>query len=238
MLQNLIMESDVAKTKVLVVEDENDIRELLEYNLLKAGYEVTAVMSGEEALQRLGAGRFDLILLDVMLPGMDGFEICRRLKRDTRTSRIPIAILTAKSEDTDIVVGLELGADDYIVKPFSPSVLIARMRAMLRRKQEQIGDDASSLTVHELVIDPRRFSVSYRDRPIDLSSTEFRLLHVLARKPGWVFSRDQIISALHGDDYPVTDRSIDVQIVGLRKKLGEAGKYIQTVRGVGYRFRE
>ena len=238
MLQNLIMESDVAKTKVLVVEDENDIRELIEYNLLKAGYEVTAVMSGEEALQRLGAGRFDLILLDVMLPGMDGFEICRRLKRDTRTSRIPIAILTAKSEDTDIVVGLELGADDYIVKPFSPSVLIARMRAMLRRKQEQIGDDASSLTVHELVIDSRRFSVSYRDRPIDLSSTEFRLLHVLARKPGWVFSRDQIISALHGDDYPVTDRSIDVQIVGLRKKLGEAGKYIQTVRGVGYRFRE
>jgi two-component system phosphate regulon response regulator PhoB len=238
MLQNRILESDVAKTRVLVVEDEKDIRDLFEYNLVKHGYQVTAVTSGEEALQRLDSATFDLVLLDIMLPGLDGLDVCRKLKYDPQSSSMPVVILTAKNEDTDIVAGLELGADDYIVKPFSPNVLIARIRAVLRRKQEQIGDDSASLTVHELTIDPQRFSVTFRGRSIVLSSTEFRLLHILARKPGWVFSRDQIVNALHGDDYPVTDRSIDVQIVGLRRKLGEAGKFIQTIRGVGYRFKE
>jgi two-component system phosphate regulon response regulator PhoB len=232
------MESDVAKTKILVVEDEDDIRELLEYNLLKAGYEVTAVTSGEEALRRLDSTAFDAILLDLMLPGLDGFDVCRKLKYDPDSSSVPIIILTAKNEDTDIVAGLELGADDYIVKPFSPNVLVARIRAVLRRKKEHAEDDESSLIIHDLSIDPRRYSVTHCGQPIELSSTEFRLLHLLARKPGWVFSRDQIVTALHGDDYPVTERSIDVQIVGLRKKLGEAGEYIQTVRGVGYRFKE
>ena len=228
----------MANSRVLVVEDEEDIRDILEFNLAKNGFEVTAVTSGEEALKRLDVDTFDVVLLDLMLPGLDGFDVCRKLKFDPDYTPIPIIILTAKNEDTDIVAGLELGADDYIAKPFSPNVVVARIRAVLRRKKEQVQDDKPNLTIHKLSIDPRRYSVTLGGQQIELSSTEFRLLHLLARRPGWVFSRDQIVSALHGNDYPVTDRSIDVQIVGLRKKLGAAGDYIQTVRGVGYRFRE
>ena len=238
MMQIPKLESDVTKTRILVVEDEKDICDILEYNLMKHGYQVTVVTNGEEALLRLDSATFDLVLLDMMLPGLDGLDVCRELKYDPKNSSIPVVILTARNEDTDIVAGLELGAADYIVKPFSPSVLIARLRAVLRHNQGQIGDDTKSLSIHELTIDPQRFSVSYRGQPIDLSSTEYGLLHILAQKPGWVFSRGQIVNALHGDDYPVTDRSIDVQIAGLRKKLGEAGKFIQTVRGIGYRFME
>ncbi len=228
----------MAKEKIFVVEDEADILELIRYNLVKEGYKVTAVTSGEEALKRIEAENPDLIVLDLMLPGVDGLEVCRRLKREPRTQDISIIMLTAKSEEADIVTGLELGADDYITKPFSPKVLVARVRAVSRRKTAEQLDENATIHIHDLIIHPGRHEVLIRDEKVNLTSTEFRLLHLLARRPGWVFTRYQIVDALHGEDYPVTDRSVDVQCVGLRKKLGDAGKYIETVRGVGYRFKE
>ncbi len=228
----------MAKEHILIVEDEEDILELVKYNLSKEGYSVTGAISGEDALKSIEAKRHDLILLDLMLPGIDGLEICRRLRRSPHTQDIPIIMVTAKGEDSDIVTGLELGADDYITKPFSPKVLIARIRAVLRRKKIEPVDETSTINIHELVIHSGRHEVLVSGKRVDLTATEFRLLHFLARRPGWVFTRYQIVDALHGEEYPVTDRSVDVQCVGLRKKLGQAGKYIETVRGVGYRFRE
>ncbi len=174
-----------------------------------------------------------------MLPGLDGLDVCRQLKHAPETSGIPIIMITAKGEDADIVSGLELGADDYVVKPFSPRVLLARIKKLIRRKHmKDETDESSVLRIHELLINPARHEVLVKGSPMTLTVTEFRILHFLARRPGWVFSRDQIISAVKGDDYPVTERSVDVQIVGLRKKLGSVGDYIETVRGVGYRFKE
>jgi two-component system, OmpR family, alkaline phosphatase synthesis response regulator PhoP len=227
------------RTRILAVDDEEDIRELLRYNLEKDGFEVSAAESGEKALELLRSEKPDLILLDLMLPGMDGFEVCRILKRNTGTSAIPIVILSAKGEESDVVAGLELGADDYVTKPFSPKVLIARVRAALRRRRPPPGsDDESVFEIHNLIIDPGRFEVRVEGIAIDLTRTEFALLRFLSRHPGWVFTRSQIIDSIKGADYPVTDRSVDVQIVGLRKKLGSAGKFIETVHGVGYRFME
>ncbi len=228
----------MAKESILVVEDEEDILELLRYNLAKEGYRVTGVGTGEEALRTAGALLPDLLLLDLMLPGVDGLEVCRLLKQDPRTQYLPIIMLTAKGEEADIVTGLELGADDYITKPFSPRVLLARVRAVLRRRKQPAPDDAAVLKIHDLVVHPGRHEVLVKGKPVDLTATEFRLLHLLARRPGWVFTRSQIVRGVHGDDYPVSDRSVDVQVVGLRKKLGEAGEYVETVRGVGYRFKE
>lgn len=228
----------MAKERILVVEDDEDIRELITYNLTREGYRIAGVPSGEEALGAVHKERPDLILLDLMLPGMDGLEACRGLKADPETSEIPVIMVTAKGEESDIVVGLELGADDYITKPFSPKVLIARIRAVLRRHREKPHNDKADITIHDLVIRPGRHEVVVGGERIDLTATEFRLLHLLARRPGWVFTRYQIVDALHGDDYPVTDRSIDVQVAGLRKKLGPAGEFIETVRGVGYRLKE
>ncbi|MBW1916945.1 MAG: response regulator transcription factor [Deltaproteobacteria bacterium] len=228
----------MAKEHILVVEDEEDILELVRYNLSREGFHLTGVTCGEEGLKTARNMGPDLILLDLMLPGMDGLEVCRVLKHDGKTQYIPIVILTAKGEEADIVAGLELGADDYITKPFSPRVLIARVRAVLRRRAIEPPGETSPLTIHELAIHPGRHEVMVAGQPVDLTVTEFRLLHMLARRPGWVFTRTQIINGVHGDDYPVSDRSIDVQIVGLRKKLGSAGNYIETVRGVGYRFKE
>jgi two-component system phosphate regulon response regulator PhoB len=173
-----------------------------------------------------------------MLPGMDGFEVCRMLKRSTDTASIPIIMLTAKGEESDIVAGLELGAEDYVTKPFSPKVLAARVRNVLRRNAAAEGDESATLAMHDLVIDPARFEVRLHGEPVNLTRTEFALLHFLARHPGWVFTRAQIIDSVKGSDYPVTDRSVDVQVVGLRKKLKSAGEWIETVHGVGYRFRE
>lgn len=228
----------MAKERILVVEDDEDIRELITYNLTREGYRIAGVPSGEEALGAVHKERPDLILLDLMLPGMDGLEACRGLKADPETSEIPVIMVTAKGEESDIVVGLELGADDYITKPFSPKVLLARIRAVLRRHREKPHNDKADITIHDLVIRPGRHEVVVGGERIDLTATEFRLLHLLARRPGWVFTRYQIVDALHGDDYPVTDRSIDVQVAGLRKKLGPAGEFIETVRGVGYRLKE
>lgn len=221
------------------MDDEEDIRELVRYNLEKEGFEVFTAESGERALELIRSKRPDLVLLDLMLPGMDGFEVCRILKRNEETYQIPIVMLTAKGEESDIVSGLELGAEDYITKPFSPKVMTARVRAALRRRQPAPDtNDASVYEIHNLAIDPGRFEVRVDGQPVDLTRTEFALLQFLSRHPGWVFTRARIIDSIKGADYPVTDRSVDVQIVGLRKKLKSAGKLIETVHGVGYRFTE
>lgn len=223
---------------ILVVEDEADILELVRYNLARDGYMVLEAESGEEALRLIRAQRPDLIVLDLMLPEIDGLEVCRRLKANSDLATIPIVMLTAKGEESDICAGLELGADDYIVKPFSPRVLSARVRAVLRRGETQIPGEEDTIEIHNVVIHPGRHEVLVDGEAVTLTHTEFKILHYLARRPGWVFTRYQIVDAVHGQDYAVTDRSVDVQIVGLRKKLGEAGSYIETVRGVGYRFKE
>ena len=228
----------MARQKILVVEDEQDIRELVRYNLAKEGHEVSCVGSGEEGLSAVCVKQPELIILDLMLPGVDGLEVCRRLKGDAATRQIAIVMLTAKGEESDVVAGLELGADDYITKPFSPRVLVARVRAVLRRTASQQADETSPVRIHELVIHPGRHEVLVGGDPVALTPTEFRVLHFLARRPGWVFTRYQIADAVHGGGDVVTDRSVDVQIVGLRRKLGTAAKYIGTIRGVGYRFRE
>ncbi len=224
---------------VLVVDDEEDILNLVEYNLLKNHFEVSCVTTGEEALQHVSQSKPDIIILDLMLPEIDGLEVCRRLKQNEASKDIPIIMLTAKGEEKDVVKGLELGADDYITKPFSPKILIARCNAVLRRTQLWENEDSEEkIKIHEIEIHPGRFQAFIRSELVDLTLTEFRILQLLAKRPGWVFTRNQIIDSIHGSDYPVTDRSVDVQIVGLRKKIGECGNYIETVRGVGYRFKE
>jgi two-component system alkaline phosphatase synthesis response regulator PhoP len=221
------------KECILVVEDEEDILELVRYNLSREGYQVLCSTSGEKALKITKSESLDFII-----PGIDGLEVAKTLKNDSKTRNIPIIMLTAKGEEADIVTGLELGADDYITKPFSPRILIARIRAVLRRKSIKPPDETSMIQHHGLIIHPGRRDVRINGKPVELTYTEFQVLHYLAKRPGWVFTRYQIVEAVRGDDYPVTDRSVDVQIVGLRKKLGPFGEYIETVRGVGYRFRE
>lgn len=229
----------MAKERILVVDDEEDILELVRFNLAREGYDVICTVSGEETLKISGKEHPDLILLDLMLPGMDGLEVARILKNDSSTKEIPIIMLTAKGEEADIVTGLELGADDYVTKPFSPRILLARVRAILRRKlKDGEPSEESVMRIRNLVIHPGRREVLVNGDHVQLTFTEFGILFFLARRPGWVFTRSQIVDAVRGDDYPVTDRSVDVQIVGLRKKLGPAGKFIETVRGVGYRFKE
>jgi len=226
------------KEKILVVDDEEDILELVKYNLEREGFQITCADSGEKALKCTRYERPDLIVLDLMLPGIDGLEVARRLKQDQKTAVIPIVMLTAKGEEADIVTGLELGADDYITKPFSPRVLIARIKAVLRRQSTQPKDPDQILNIGNLTIDSGRRTVSAAGNNVDLTFSEFQILLYLAARPGWVFTRAQIVDAVRGDNYPVTDRSVDVQIAGLRKKLGLHGDYIETVRGVGYRFKE
>ncbi|MDY7036676.1 MAG: response regulator transcription factor [Thermodesulfobacteriota bacterium] len=228
----------MAKEKILVVDDEEDILELLSYNLSREGYRISCAASGEQALSLAHSEAPDLMVLDIMLPGIDGLETTRNLKSDTVTRDIPIVMLTAKGEEADIVTGLELGADDYITKPFSTRVLIARVKAVLRRRVKEYPKDDAVIRIHDLVIHPGRHEALVSGKKVQLTFTEFGILHFLAKRPGWVFTRNQIVDAVRGEDYFVTDRSVDVQIVGLRKKLGLAGPYIETVRGVGYRFRE
>ncbi len=228
------------RKKILVVDDEEDIRKLLFYNLSREGYDVECVGSGEEALSRVRAHGYELVVLDLMLPGINGFDVFKAMKADARASRTPVLMLTARGEDVDIVTGLELGADDYVTKPFSPRVLTARVRSLLRRHDEPAGepDREEVLTRHNLVINTTKHEVLVDGVPVELTATEFALLVHLARRPGWVFTRTRIIDAVKGDNCAVTERSVDVQVVGLRRKLGDAGDLVETVRGVGYRFKE
>ncbi len=228
----------MGKEKILVVDDEEDILELVRHHLKREGYAVRCAESGEQALQVAKSEPVNLIILDLMLPGIDGLEVTRRLKGDPRTQHIPILMLTAKGEESDVVAGLELGADDYVTKPFSPRILVARTRAGMRRQAKEPPDETAVIQVHEIEIHPGRRTVQINGQAVNLTYTEFQVLSILARRPGWVFTRSQIVDMVRGDDYPVTDRSVDVQIVGLRKKLGACGRYIETVRGVGYRFKD
>jgi len=228
----------MTKEKILVVDDEEDILELVRYNLSREGYKVICAATGEDGLKLSKSEKPDLIVLDLMLPGVDGLDVTRRLKGDDGTRKIPVVMLTAKGEESDIVTGLELGAEDYITKPFSAKVLVARVRAVLRREQKDLTEEKDTLKIHEITIHSGRHEVLVNDKPVQLTFTEFGILNFLVKRPGWVFTRNQIVDAVRGDDYYVTDRSVDVQIVGLRKKLGKAGKHIETVRGVGYRLKE
>jgi two-component system phosphate regulon response regulator PhoB len=228
----------MARQLILIVEDDEDIRALLVYNLEKNGYEAEAVESGEDGLASALRRKPELILLDLMLPGMDGLSVCRQLKAGKATHDIPIIIISAKGEETDIITGLELGADDYLAKPFSPNVLLSRVRAVLRRIGQTLPDETAILKAHDLVIDPKKFKAMLAGKNLELTASEFRILYYLASHQGWVFTRYQIMDAIRGEGYVVTERAIDVQIAGLRKKLGDHSGYIETVRGVGYRFLE
>jgi len=228
------------KKTILVVEDDEDIQQLVGYNLIKAGFLVEYGDSGEQALEKVKDQMPDLILLDLMLPGMDGTELFRIIRSDSKLNDIPIIMLTAKGEESDIISGLDHGADDYITKPFSPKILLSRIKAVLRRKAKDSAPKAQELgdiiKINDLIIDPGRYEVKIAGSPINLTPTEFGILQLLTKKAGWVFSRQQIIDAVRGYDYLVTPRTIDVQMFSLRKKLGETGKKIETVRGIGYRF--
>ncbi|MDD3730843.1 MAG: response regulator [candidate division Zixibacteria bacterium] len=227
----------MANELILIIEDETDIAELIRYNLEREGYRVNISSTGEKGIKEACLKAPDAVILDLMLPGIDGLDVCRSLRNNDKTRNIPILMLTAKSEEADIVTGLEVGADDYITKPFSPRVLLARLRAVLRRN-EDTPDEKTIIRIHSLTIDPNRHRVSAGHKNISLTGTEFKLLHTLASRPGWVFNRNQLVDIVRGEDVVITDRTIDVHIAGLRKKLGPAGNHIETIRGIGYRFRE
>ncbi len=224
---------------ILIVEDELDIIELINYNLTKEGFKTTFVSSGERALTVIQDINPDLILLDLMLPGLSGEKVCEALRNNSKTRDIPIIMMTAKTEEEDIINGLAMGADDYISKPFSPKVVLARINAVLRRKTRPSNNSEKEeqLQFNELIILPHRHEVLLKGELIELTLSEFSVLTLLVSNPGWVHPRDKINEMLHEKDSKTTNRAIDVIIVGLRKKLKEYGIYIQTVRGIGYRFK-
>lgn len=223
---------------IWITEDDPDIRELVRYHLERDGYAVKSEATVAATRARLARGLPALLLLDLMLPDGNGLDFCRELRRNDATANLPVIMLTARDEDTDVVVGLEVGADDYITKPFSPKILLARVRAVLRRRlASETAEEGGILTQGPLVIDRQQFTVTLDGTPLSLTRSEFMLLLLLAKRPGVVFSRYQIVDGVHGADYAVTDRSVDVLVVNLRRKLGGHGGLIETVRGVGYRFR-
>lgn len=217
------------------MEDDNALAEMLEYNLQQEGYKTRVVDDGLKVISEVNTFKPDLILLDIMLPGIDGFEVCKRLKADERTAGIPVIILTVKSGEVDVVLGLELGADDYVTKPFSVRVLLARIKKLLQKKEEK---PPARICYYSLVLDNEKRKVFSGNRPVPLSRTEFDILALLISKPGKVFSRETILRRCWPEGIYVIDRAIDVHINSLRKKLGKMGEYIETVRGIGYRAKE
>ncbi len=229
------------KPNILIIEDDENIQQLVSFNLIKAGFHASCATSGEEGLECLDKEQFDCVLLDLMLPGLGGLEVCEKIREKPKHATLPVIMLTAKREDNEIISGLESGADDYITKPFSPKVLVARIRATLRRNRQKkdIPPVPEGMISHQgLNINPGRHEVILHGQEIHLTITEFAILTLLARRPGWVYTRQQIIDTIRGDDYMVTPRMIDVQIFSLRKKMGEDGGNIETVRGIGYRFKD
>jgi two-component system phosphate regulon response regulator PhoB len=228
------------KLDILVVEDEPDILELLRHVLEKDGHMVRTAETGEEALQKLRMATPQLLLLDLMLPGMDGLELCRRVRQNPDTRELPVIMLTARGEENDVVAGLNLGADDYITKPFSPRVLMARLQAVIRRRHEEKTPAVELEVLHRgpLSLHRGRREVLVDGQLLGLTWSEFQILALLAARPGWVFTRYQIVDAVRGEDYDVTERAVDVHMVGLRRKLGIHGQLLETVRGVGYRFKD
>jgi two-component system alkaline phosphatase synthesis response regulator PhoP len=228
----------MSNEKILVVEDEEDIRELIAFSLEAKGYTAITAENGQTALELISKERPELVLLDIMLPVLDGFEVCKKLREQENTKTIPVIMVTARGEEGDIVRGLELGADDYLTKPFSPKILLARIQSVLRRVLTKSTGPKESVLIHGgLRMDLSRHTVHLENQELNLSATEYAILQHLVSNPGWVFTRNQIIDAVKGSDYPVTDRSVDVQILGIRKKLGDWSQNIETVRGVGYRMR-
>jgi Response regulators consisting of a CheY-like receiver domain and a winged-helix DNA-binding domain len=224
---------------IFVIEDEEDINKLLLFNLRKEGYVARGAGSGEEGLETLAETRPDLLILDLMLPGMDGMAVCRKMKQNPDLRNIPILMLTARDEEEDVVSGFDAGADDYVAKPFSNRVLMARVRSLLRRSGLVADDepvDTHRLTVGKITLFPERREVTVDGKQIELTAGEYKMLQVMMRRPGVVFTRYQLLDLVRGALHAVTDRAVDVQIVGLRKKLGKAGKLIETVRGAGYRI--
>lgn len=224
--------------KIVVIEDEDDILEVIAYNLKREGYEVVTSTSGEDGLEKIEKSSPHLVVLDLMLPEIDGIELCRKLKSDPLTRAIPVIMVTAKGEESDVVLGLGVGADDYITKPFSPRELVARVKAVLRRSHARPeGESRDRIARGGVVIDPQRHDVQVDGEPVTLTATEFRLLHFLASHPGRVFTRDHLLSRVIGEDAIVIDRNIDVHVRAIRKKLGPYRELIETIRGVGYRFK-
>ena len=232
------------QNKILLIEDDPDIAELVEYNLRREGYQVVMSADGQEGLDLAKRQTPRLIVLDLMLPGLDGLSICQQLRNNSSTARVPIIMLTAKSEESDVVVGLEIGADDYLIKPFSPRELVARVKAILRRQRNQIDDpngskeSAAPLQVGPIAIDSERHEVFHRSNPLTLTLAEYRLLSTLISRPGRVFTREQLLEKITGGEAYVIDRNVDVHIRAIRKKLGDDAGFIITVRGIGYKCRE
>jgi two-component system phosphate regulon response regulator PhoB len=222
----------------LIVEDENEISDLVKFHLERDGMQVSVARNGRKAIEMVQIGGYDLIVLDLMLPDLDGLEICRRLKGQDKTKEIPVVMLTARGEESDIVAGLELGADDYVTKPFSPRVLMARLRNALRKTSANEPTERIGLVNGRLLIDRERHVVTVDGQAIEFTITEFGILHFLALRPGFVRTRDQIISAVHGRNTVLSSRTVDVHVTAVRRKLGALGECVQTVRGVGYRFRD
>tara|TARA_Y100001936_G_scaffold93542_2_gene92103 strand:+ start:263 stop:961 length:699 start_codon:yes stop_codon:yes gene_type:complete len=226
------------KAKIVIVEDEADILKVIEYNLLKEGFEVYSALDGEEGLALIQKIMPELVLLDLMIPGIDGLEICRRLKVEAKTSFISIIMVTAKGEESDIVLGLGLGADDYVTKPFRPRELTARVKSVLRRGKLKEDQTQEVITFEDLVIDYRRHEVRLKNKKVTFTAIEFKLLYFLASQPGIVFTREQLLNKVSPDDTFIIDRNIDVHILSIRKKLEKHRDLIETIHRVGYRFRE
>jgi DNA-binding response OmpR family regulator len=225
------------KKKILIIEDEEDIAEILQFNTEKEGYASFIADSGEKGLEFILQNKPDLVLLDLMLPGLNGLEVCKNVRKNESLSNVRIIMLSAKGEEIDIVTGLELGADDYVTKPFSPRVLMARIKNVLQRR-EVASEDQNNINIQNLRIIKNKREVFIDNKKIELTSSEFKALSFLAKHPGWIYTRYQITDAVHGEGYPSTDRAVDVMIVSMRKKMGEYANLIETVRGVGYRFKE
>lgn len=228
----------VTEEKILLIEDDPDISELVQYNLEREGFKVYASGNGESGLSQAIKLKPDLIVLDLMLPGLDGLSVCRKLRANPATAEVPIVMLTAKGEESDVVIGLEMGADDYVSKPFSPKELLARIRAVLRRQRAGGGPAEGRRIAGPVTLDPDRHEAFLRDQPLILTLAEYKLLSALTSRPGRVFTREQLLEKITGGETYVIDRNVDVHIRAIRKKLGADADFIQTVRGVGYKCRE